>query len=411
MKHRILLLLTIALLLGSCAARRGGTVSTARITDDNFRNYLLQNGYVEPLKGDKVRATSVGRQVMLMDCHHMNIASLDGIELFPELQILICSENPLQHIDLSRNTKLVQLMAIETPLKSLDVSRSKNLKVLQVSFNQLRRLDVSHNPNLEELLCIFAPRITSIDVSHNPNLATLYIRETNIRQVDLRRNRSFKTLHALDTPLENIVLSPQHDLDDMRASVEDWVQLVVLDTLALLPKLSRKIPEHEADTTNSRHPIVMNKQQADSAGYEIKALRQQYPPAFSYDTVAKKFDRESLVQTEENMGQFELSWMLFLQGLGSEFKSNGVVYDSCFRIWGVACFTPDGYVDYYLYQIKEGNPFSDEMEARFNKALTEYFANTAIGFGAKRKFSQCGSINFLPSEKEKPKVSTEELAD
>ncbi|MBO4600451.1 MAG: hypothetical protein J5641_06900, partial [Bacteroidales bacterium] len=234
--------LAALLLVCSCSparkCQRGKAVTVAQVKDGNFRSYLEKNGFAKPYEGklrgryrlvprqEMMESTPLGRSIQIIDCHRMNIESLDGIELFPKLVILICSENPIRHLDLSHNPKLKQLVAIETPLRSLNIRQNPELKVLNISFHQLRSLDVSHNPQLSELLCIFAPGITTLDLSHNPNLQTLYIRQTNVQLVDLRRNPAFHALHALETPLEYIVVSPRHNLDSITASVEEGVQVL-----------------------------------------------------------------------------------------------------------------------------------------------------------------------------------------
>lgn len=246
MGRYFLMTLSVVLLCCSCSVQQkrgseGVAPTVARVSDDNFRQYLLESGYVRPYKGgmkgfglwvsrkEVVESTAGGRALQLIDCHKKDIKSLDGIELFGNLKVLICSENPIRSIDLSHNPQLMQFYAIEVPLRSLDVSRNTKLKLLQSSFSRLRSLDVSHNPELEELLCIFAPDIKTIDLSGNPELQVLYIRGTSIRTVDLHHNLQFRMLHALDTPLETIVITPQHNVDSIQASVEDGVRIIVED--------------------------------------------------------------------------------------------------------------------------------------------------------------------------------------
>ena len=246
MRRLFLTTLSLVLLCCSCSVqqKRGSehaTPTVARVGDDNFRHFLLESGFVKPYSGsmkgfgfwvsrnEVVESTPEGRALLQLDCHGLDIKSLEGIELFGNLNVLICSENPIRTIDLSRNPQLMQFYAIEVPLRSLDVSGNTKLKLLQSSFSRLRSLDVSHNPALEELLCIFAPHIKTIDLSGNPELQVLYIRGTSIRTVDLRHNLQFRMLHALDTPLENIVITPQHDVDSIQASVEDGVRISVED--------------------------------------------------------------------------------------------------------------------------------------------------------------------------------------
>ena len=100
----------LLLLCCSCSSHQrlkaGQEITVARVPDSNFRTYLLAGGLVKPYEGplsgsnrltarqEWVETTPLGRSTQLIDCHRKDIASLQGIELFPNLVILICSENP-----------------------------------------------------------------------------------------------------------------------------------------------------------------------------------------------------------------------------------------------------------------------------------------------------------------------------
>ena len=107
MRHTATILLAL-LLLCSCATQKEAvsdkkTITVARVTDGNFRTYLIDNGYAKPYEGklrgrdrittqdEWVESTPLGRSTQLIDCHRKEIHSLVGIELFPNLVILICS--------------------------------------------------------------------------------------------------------------------------------------------------------------------------------------------------------------------------------------------------------------------------------------------------------------------------------
>ena len=215
-------------------------VEVARVPDEVFRNYLLEQGFAEPYKGLKrhfsfwvprrevLKRTAMGRALQLLNVHDMGIQSLQGVEMFDSLVVLICSENPLSSVDLSHCPRLKQFTAIEVPLRQLDLSCCPELKLVELSYTKLRQLDVSRNPNMEEIFCIFSPGIVSIDISHNPRLQRLYIRETCIREVDITANRKFQELHALDTPLETLTVTNDQK-DKVGASLEEGVKVVVID--------------------------------------------------------------------------------------------------------------------------------------------------------------------------------------
>ena len=236
--------ISLMLLCCGCASVQpqlegGSAVEVARVPDEVFRNYLLEQGYAEPYKGLKrhfgfwvprrevLKRTAMGRALQLLNVHDMGIQSLQGVEMFDSLVVLICSENPLDSVDLNHCPRLKQFSAIETPLKRIDLSQCPQLKLVEVSYTQLQQLDVSHNPLLEEIYCIFSPGIDSIDISHNPRLRRLYIRETRIREVDITANPEFDELYALDTPLATLYAT-EEQLDRVGAVVEDSVKVHIL---------------------------------------------------------------------------------------------------------------------------------------------------------------------------------------
>ena len=417
MRHTATILLAL-LLLCSCATQQESvndkkTITVARVNDNNFRAYLLDNGYAKPYMGklrgrdrltpqdEWVESTPLGRSTQLIDCHRKKIHSLDGIELFPNLVILICSENPISRLDLRHNPKLKQLVAIETPLRSLDVSHNTELKVLNISFHQLRRLDVSHNTQLEELLCIFAPGITSLDLSHNPNLRTLYIRQTNIQLVDLRCNNTFHALHALETPLEYIVVSPQHNLDSITASVEEGVQVLTLSPTAKLPKTQHLDLPDTLPTLTPQHQTrvqrVMTHAQAAAEGINEEYLREvEYRPAWTIDTSTKSFEKWGMIRSDKQLVQFILTWKIFLEGISEEMAAQNFEFDKPYRGHCVVYFAEDGYADYFLYNFLGDERPTEEQQHRFEQVLQKYIENSPIGFYGSRKFSQCGGITFQP---------------
>lgn len=111
-------------------------INAENFPDDNFRAYLINKGI-----------TSV-ETVTVLDVSGRNISSLEGIEYFTSLTKLICSDNSLGSLDLSRNTEL---------------------KVLYCSNNELTYLDLSQNTKLEELTC-YDNKLPMLDLSNNKSL-------------------------------------------------------------------------------------------------------------------------------------------------------------------------------------------------------------------------------------------------
>lgn len=417
---RILILLAVVLLCGACSSHRkiansDGTITVAQVSDDNFRDYLLKNNFVKPCNGlrhrkkNTVEVTALGHATQLIDCHHMDISNLNGIELFPNLVMLICSENPLRDIDVSHNPRLKQLVAIETPLRHIDVSHNPELKVLQVSYTYLKKLDVTHNPKLEELFCIFSPRIRSIDLSHNPMLQTLYLRGTDIPLVDLRRNMYFQRLLALDSQLQAIVISPEHTLENIGVMVEDGVHLYVLDTLAALPKVKTLPPSSftfprfgEQNGTQ----VVMTFKQAEEVGIDRTALREEYPAAFDYDEEAGKFSKGSIIRSATSYNQFILTWELFWRSIAADLRDEGIGTDRDISGYTIVFFDPEGRVDYLLYRL-DTNFLDTESQIRFEETVKKFVSHNSLGYCGNRKFSQCGKFCIKKPESEEEEKASE----
>ncbi|MBQ8703527.1 MAG: hypothetical protein IJ524_04030 [Bacteroidales bacterium] len=233
MKNRpFLYALTLLLLTGCTAVRPVGDGAvcdcrqTARVPDKAFRNWLTENGYAAKVGGRKVRPTEKGCALTTLECYGKGIHSLQGIELFPQLEELTCSDNPIAELDLGGLPRLERLYCLNVPLRRLDVGQRSRLKRVQLSHTHLDTLDLATMPDVEMLLCIFSP-LTAIDITPCQRLTTLYIRGTQIEEVDLRGNPAMHELHALDTPLRTLFVTPEQYGGDIRASVSDSVQIVV----------------------------------------------------------------------------------------------------------------------------------------------------------------------------------------
>ncbi|MBR6900398.1 MAG: hypothetical protein IKN29_08975 [Bacteroidales bacterium] len=225
-------LLTVLLLSGCASTRQGGGEAVCdcqravRVPDRAFRTFLLDNGYAVKTGWLRLKATAEGCALKTLECYGRDIHSLEGIEMFPQLEELTCSDNPITELDLSVLPRLESLYALDVPLQRFDVGDCCHLKRIQLSHTRLDTFDLTPLPMLEGLLVIFTP-LTSIDITPCQRLTTLYIRGTQITEVDLSGNPAMRELHALDTPLETLVVTPAQYDGGVRASVSDSVQVIV----------------------------------------------------------------------------------------------------------------------------------------------------------------------------------------
>ena len=155
-------------------------LSEQNFPDEAFREYLKQfdikkDNRLQPAERKVVKKISVINQ---------NITTLKGIEYFRKLETLICSDNQLTSLDVSRNSALQWLSCYKNKLTSLDVSKNTNLTLLYCDSNQLTSLDVSQNTALQELYCD-SNQLTSLDVSQNNKLEKLHCSENQLTSLKL----------------------------------------------------------------------------------------------------------------------------------------------------------------------------------------------------------------------------------
>lgn len=231
--RRWLILPLVALLLTACSAtRQGGDEKVCdcrravKVPDGTFRTWLVDKGYAERAGWQRLRSTAEGCAMRELECYDQGIRSLDGIELFPQLEQLTCSDNPISELDLNALPRLERLYALDVPLKRLAMDSCHHLKQVQISHTEISTVDLRPFPELELLLFIFSP-LKEIDLTPCRDLKHLYLRATQIREVDLRPCAHLLELHALDSQLETIIISEEQYNSLLKVSMEDTVRIVV----------------------------------------------------------------------------------------------------------------------------------------------------------------------------------------
>lgn len=106
------------------------------------------------------------------------INSLDVTEN-TKLETLNCSSNNFEEINVSQNKELVNFYCSHNKIKDLNVSNNKKIATLSCDNNQLTKLDVSKLSSLTRLDC-GDNKLTRLDLSHNASLARLTCKNTEI---------------------------------------------------------------------------------------------------------------------------------------------------------------------------------------------------------------------------------------
>ena len=156
-------------------------INEINFPDDTFRAFVTNLS----LDGN-VLSLEERLSVDTINLQEANITSLKGIEFFPNLEDLYCSNNKLTQLDVSQNKKLKNLTCFSNQLKTLDVSQNPELVLFQCSYNQLTSL-VLNNPKLEELWCD-DNQIKYLDLSNSPKLASLQCSNNSLAFLDFSNN-------------------------------------------------------------------------------------------------------------------------------------------------------------------------------------------------------------------------------
>lgn len=230
---RLLSAVLLSLLLAGCAATRVGGEGrvcdcreAVRVPDAAFRTFLIDNGYAVKAGGRRLRPTAEGCALTALECYGRDIHSLRGIEMFPQLEEVVCSDNPLSELDLNGLPNLQRLYGLNLPLERVALDSCRHLRHLQLSYTRLTEFDLRPFAEMELLLLIFSP-LPELDLSPCPRLETLYVRGTQIRRLDLRANPALARLHALDTPLETVVVTRRQYDGFLKVSCADTVRIEV----------------------------------------------------------------------------------------------------------------------------------------------------------------------------------------
>ncbi len=165
---------------------------------------------------------SEAQAVLRLHVANKSIKSLQGIEAFTELKILNTGQNQLTDIDLSKNTKLVNLFVNDNALTEIDLSKNLSLVILNCWGNQLSNLEVSMLKSLSILYCS-SNKLTSLDVSKNPKLIALFCFLNDLSSLNLKngQNKLLSTVMANLNPKLQCI-----QVDDSQIATENsnWLK-------------------------------------------------------------------------------------------------------------------------------------------------------------------------------------------
>lgn len=289
--------------------------------DENFRSYIKQLAslrYHVPLNDGDVIPPKVLTSDNYFDFRRINtaiepssynhatfnelISNFKGIEYFTGLKTLLVSDYQGAELDLSKNTKLTELIlhnprnltkltlgqkpdltklvinthnaAIENvqkypntqdyrlPLAEIDLTACPQIHALDLSNTSIRQLNLAETTLLLTLY-LENTAISDLDLSQHIYLKQLNINKTNITSLDLKESQQLKELHAENAKLKYLDISNSKELELLnvnnnelrRLNLRDYSQLKLLWCVNN-PLLSLDVPKHEDLLLNTKKRTV-----------------------------------------------------------------------------------------------------------------------------------------------------------
>ena len=173
------------------------------VPDDNFENYLENNGMGDGIALNDYVYTSAIDTATILSVSNLFISYLTGVEDMVSLEILYCQHNQLTSLDISNNLNLVTIHCHGNLITTLNISGLQLITELYCSNNQITSLDISNLSGLKFFSCL-DNQLTSLDVSNNDSLIDLNCSSNLINSLSLTNNTILFSLHCYNNLLTSL---------------------------------------------------------------------------------------------------------------------------------------------------------------------------------------------------------------
>jgi len=182
-----------------------GYAQNTTIPDLNFEQALIDLGYdIAPIDGLVLTANI--NSITNLNVSGKTISNLTGIEAFTNLTVLNCSNNMLSGLNVSQNTKLLQLFCSDNQLSILNISNLIDLTIFWCANNLLSNLNVTQNTKLISLVCD-GNQLAVLDVSKNTNLNVFVCENNQLSSLDITKNTQLGRLECGNNYLSTLDIS------------------------------------------------------------------------------------------------------------------------------------------------------------------------------------------------------------
>ena len=188
-------------------------INSTNFQDTDFQNYVKQ---YDKDGNDSLSLEERNKVTTIELPDDSYCPTMKGIEYFPELVTLKCSNTHMRSLDVSKNLKLETLWCNWNDLEQLDVSKNKALKDLRCGDNYLTTLNVSQNEALEWLSTNdMRSNLNSLDVSYNKALKHLECTKNGLTSLDVSSNEALEQLVCNGNPLTELDVSKNDKLTSL----------------------------------------------------------------------------------------------------------------------------------------------------------------------------------------------------
>ena len=150
--------------------------------------------------GDNYLDTTEIAAIKTLDCSGKSIQYMRGVEHLTALETLICSDNQISTLDLTKNVALKTLNCSNNKLSALDLTKNVELQHLICSQNSIASMDLSKNTKLIDLACE-SNKLTALDLSKNTELTVVSCASNQLSSINLSGCAKLATLTCSNNKL------------------------------------------------------------------------------------------------------------------------------------------------------------------------------------------------------------------
>ena len=208
------------------------------INDDNFPDFYFQvfiknsfdtnkDGKLSDKECAAVTEINVGRpSEYRSDLEYPAPDTLEGIEFFPNLKKLYCSECYLDYLDVSKNKKLEELNCNDNNLQKLNLKNNTKLKMLRCSYNKLKKININKNKKLQTFYCS-DNKIKKLNVDKNKKLEDIIISGNLLKKIDITKLSNLKSICCGENKLKKLDISKNKKLNCLECHTNKLTKLNV----------------------------------------------------------------------------------------------------------------------------------------------------------------------------------------